>query len=90
MVNFTYLIQFHGETRSGLRAKSYWNRAKSGPGMQAIFLGPKRKSCGTGVFIPRGHETDLQFTKKPGIVLNNNISLFFYINIGLSTFYIFL
>ncbi|XP_057800846.1 uncharacterized protein LOC131016223 isoform X2 [Salvia miltiorrhiza] len=58
-------VVVQGQTRSGQRAKNHSNWAKSGPGMQAVFLGPKRKSCGTGVFIPRRHATDLQFTNKP-------------------------
>ncbi|KAL8548356.1 hypothetical protein ACS0TY_007614 [Phlomoides rotata] len=33
--------------------------------MQAVFLGPKKTSFGTGVFIPRGQGTDPQFNTKP-------------------------
>ncbi|KAG6400780.1 hypothetical protein SASPL_137623 [Salvia splendens] len=54
-----------GPPRTG--QKNHLNWAKNGPRMQAIFLGPKRKSCGTGVFIPRGQSTgtDPQVTYKP-------------------------
>ncbi|KAL1539781.1 hypothetical protein AAHA92_24222 [Salvia divinorum] len=51
-----------GKSRSG--QKNHLNWAKSGPQMQAICLGPKRKSCGTGVFIPRGQPTDPQVSNK--------------------------
>ncbi|KAG6402967.1 hypothetical protein SASPL_135182 [Salvia splendens] len=56
-----------GQPRSG--QKNHLNWAKSGPKMLAIFLGPKRKSCGTGVFIPRGQSTGTvpQVTNKPAL-----------------------
>lgn len=43
------------------------HRVSGGPGMQAVFLepGPAQKSCGTGVFLPRGAGADFQPTKKP-------------------------
>lgn len=63
-------MQFPGQMRSGQRAQRGRNWAKSEPGMQAIFLGPKTKSCGTGVFIPRGQGIDLQSTNKPGHLSN--------------------
>ncbi|KAH6772758.1 hypothetical protein C2S51_011162 [Perilla frutescens var. frutescens] len=61
-------VMFEGQTRAGQRGQRVRNQsnwAKSGPGMQAIFLGPNKNSCGTGVFIPRGQGINLQFTNKP-------------------------
>ena len=44
------------------------NWASGGPGMQAIFLDSGRRSCGTGVFLPRRAGTNFQPSKKPGNV----------------------
>uniref|UniRef100_F6HQ62 Uncharacterized protein n=1 Tax=Vitis vinifera TaxID=29760 RepID=F6HQ62_VITVI len=41
------------------------NWASGGPGMQAIFLDSGRRSCGTGVFLPRRAGTNFQPSKKP-------------------------
>ncbi|XP_010255939.1 PREDICTED: uncharacterized protein LOC104596462 [Nelumbo nucifera] len=41
------------------------NGASGGPGMQAIFLDSRQRSCGTGVFLPPWAGTNFQPTKKP-------------------------
>lgn len=48
------------------RTKYPINWASGGPGMQAVFLDSGKKSCGTGVFLPRRAGTILQSNKKPG------------------------
>ncbi|KAJ9171951.1 hypothetical protein P3X46_015246 [Hevea brasiliensis] len=50
--------------RPHLRTK-YPNWASGVHGMQAIFLDSGKKSCGTGVFLPRRAGTNLQSSKKP-------------------------
>ncbi|KAL6505107.1 hypothetical protein OROGR_024924 [Orobanche gracilis] len=47
--------------------KNQIKSASNGLGMQAMFLGPNSKPCGTGVFIPRTEGTAHEFSKKPAI-----------------------
>ncbi|KAL2540602.1 hypothetical protein Adt_01580 [Abeliophyllum distichum] len=59
---------FNHHTRSTSRpqrTRNPTNWAAGGPGMQAIFLGSRQKSSGTGVFLPRRGGTDFKFNNKP-------------------------
>ncbi|KAK9733515.1 hypothetical protein RND81_04G072400 [Saponaria officinalis] len=47
------------------RSRYRSNRTTGGPGMQAVFLEPARKTCGTGVFLPRRCGSELKPTKSP-------------------------
>ncbi|XP_068661227.1 uncharacterized protein [Aristolochia californica] len=42
------------------------NRARGGPGMQAVFLGSGQRPCGTGFFLPRQAGGEYQPTRKTG------------------------
>ncbi|KAK4389071.1 hypothetical protein Sango_2244100 [Sesamum angolense] len=47
------------------RSRNQPNWAYAGPGMQAVFLGSSPKGCGTGVFLPRKVDSDVQSTSEP-------------------------
>ncbi|KAI3460874.1 hypothetical protein Pfo_017537 [Paulownia fortunei] len=47
------------------RNKSNW--AYGGSEMQAVFLGPNTRRCGTGVFLPQRPGTDFQPRTKPAL-----------------------
>ncbi|KAL9236018.1 hypothetical protein vseg_010732 [Gypsophila vaccaria] len=49
--------------KSHTRPRYKNNRTSGGPGMQAVFLEPARKTCGTGVFLPRRAGTELKPSK---------------------------
>nr|XP_043612256.1 uncharacterized protein LOC122583950 [Erigeron canadensis] len=41
------------------------NWAAGGPGMQAVFLDSRQRTCGTGVFLPRTAGTEVEKPRKP-------------------------
>ncbi|KAJ4842627.1 hypothetical protein Tsubulata_039772 [Turnera subulata] len=60
-----YQLRSKSSPRPHLRTKNHFNSATGGPGMQAVFLDSGKKSCGTGVFLPRKPGNSVQCSKRP-------------------------
>ncbi|PIA30789.1 hypothetical protein AQUCO_05400117v1 [Aquilegia coerulea] len=56
---------YKSSSRPPPRPRFQKGRASGGPGMQAIFIEPSHKPCGTGFFLPRKMGNNFEMRKKP-------------------------